>query len=105
MDLVEYIYEITSKFPKSEIYGLADQMRRAAISIPSNIAEGSKRESHAELIRFLSIANGSASELETQLLIAQRLYKNLTGDFTKTLCLVEEVLKMLYSMINSLKKK
>ena len=73
MDLVTEIYRITKNFPKEEIYGLTNQMRRAAISIPSNIAEGHARKSRAEYIRFLSIAQGSRAELETQILIAVRL--------------------------------
>ena len=73
MDLVERIYMITSKFPKSEIYGLTSQIRRSAVSIPSNIAEGAARDSNKEYNRFLAISLGSLSELETQVLIAERL--------------------------------
>ena len=73
IDLVLDIYEFTKKFPKSEEYTLAPQMRRAAISIPSNIAEGAGRQTKKEFIQFLHIAQGSASELDTQLEIAFRL--------------------------------
>lgn len=73
MDLVEHIYRITSNFPKSEIYGLTSQIRRSAVSIPSNIAEGAARDSNKEYHRFLGISVASLSELETQLLIAIRL--------------------------------
>ena len=73
MDLVETIYKLTQKFPESEKFGLTSQMRRAAVSIPSNIAEGSARKGDKELIHFLHIALGSLSELETQYLIAVRL--------------------------------
>ena len=73
MDLVEKIYKVTKSFPKEEQYGLTSQMRRSAISIPSNIAEGAARKGNAEFIQFLYIALGSLSELETQFLIAQRL--------------------------------
>jgi four helix bundle protein len=72
VDLAVHVYQITETFPKSEVYGLASQMRRAAVSVASNIAEGHSR-SQAELSRFLSIARGSLAELETQLEIAQRI--------------------------------
>jgi four helix bundle protein len=73
MDLVETIYKLTQVFPDSEKFGLTSQMRRAAVSIPSNIAEGAARKGDKELIHFLHIALGSLSELETQYLIAIRL--------------------------------
>jgi four helix bundle protein len=73
MDLVETIYQLTNNFPDSEKFGLTNQIRRAVVSIPSNIAEGSGRKSDKELIQFLHIALGSLAEVETQYLIAVRL--------------------------------
>jgi four helix bundle protein len=73
MVFTERIYALTSTFPKEEIYGLSSQMRRAAISIPSNIAEGAARGTTKELVHFLRIADGSLSELDTQIELAKRL--------------------------------
>jgi len=73
LDLVETIYRCTTEFPKSEIYGLAAQMRRAAVSVPSNIAEGQARTSSREFLHFLSFAIGSLAELATQIELASRL--------------------------------
>ena len=73
MNLVEMIYRETKPFPKEEMYGLINQIRRAAVSIPANIAEGNGRKSRKEYLQFLSVANGSKTELETHLLIAERL--------------------------------
>ena len=72
MQLAEQVYRLTVDFPKSETYGLSSQMRRSAVSIPSNIAEGQGRDSTKEFLHFLAIAFGSICELETQLLIANR---------------------------------
>ncbi|MBI4682860.1 MAG: four helix bundle protein [Nitrospirae bacterium] len=73
IELVEKIYRITAKFPKEEVFGLTSQLRRAAISIPSNIAEGAARNSRKEFLQFLYIALGSLSEIETQIVISKRL--------------------------------
>lgn len=73
MRLVKNIYSITQTFPKEELFGIVSQMRRAAVSVPSNIAEGAARTSRKEFAQFLNIAKGSISELETQLLISEDL--------------------------------
>ena len=73
IDLAEKVYEITNKFPKQEMYGLADQMRRAAVSIPSNIAEGKGRRTTKDFIHFLYVAQGSLNELATQIKLARRI--------------------------------
>ena len=73
MGLVKTVYEVTRGFLREEIYGLSQQMRRAAVSVPSNLAEGAARTSRKEFAQFISIAKGSLSELETQLLIAANL--------------------------------
>ena len=73
MDVAEGVYRLTENFPKAEIYGLTSQMRRSAVSIPSNLAEGQGRDSTKEFLHFIAISIGSICELETQLLIAHRL--------------------------------
>ena len=73
MDFAEKIYSLTTQFPKEEQYGLVSQIRRSAISIPSNIAEGAARNSNKEFMQFLYIAMGSLSEIETQILLAKKL--------------------------------
>jgi four helix bundle protein len=73
MNLVESVYQITTRFPKEEVFGLTAQLWRSAVSVPSNIAEGAGRNSSKELVQFLGIASGSLAELDTQLEIASRL--------------------------------
>ena len=80
MRLVTRIYKSTANFPREELYGLTSQMRRAAVSIPSNIAEGAARETTPEFLRFLYIARGTLAELETQTLIARELNYLADGD-------------------------
>ena len=99
MDVVTEIYRFTEKFPKTEIYGLVSQMRRSAVSIPSNIAEGYGRRSHKEYLQFYSIAYGSALELETQLIISKDLNFVSEEGFTDIEDLLREVVKMLYVMV------
>lgn len=99
---VTRIYRVTEPFPKTEIFGLVNQLRRAAVSIPSNIAEGAARGSDKEFIHFLYIALGSLSETETQILISKQL------DFLQDESIMEELIiirKMLLGLINYLKNK
>lgn len=103
MDLVLETYVITESFPKEEIYGLSSQMRRSAVSIPSNIAEGKLRNSDKECRQFLLIAFSSGGELETQIEIAKRIPKTKNLDYSKAESLLQEVMKMLNKMITNLK--
>jgi four helix bundle protein len=96
--LVKEIFVLTATFPKSELYGLVSQIRRAAISIPSNIAEGNGRGSRKEYSHSLSIAYGSALELETQLIIAKELNFVEEKDFLQIEQLLNEILRMLNTM-------
>ena len=102
MELARYTYRLTFAFPGDEKYGLASQMRRAAVSIPSNIAEGSKRRSRKEFLNFLRIASGSGAELETQLELARALSFGDISDHEVVYALLNEVMKMLTSMTNTL---
>lgn len=102
MNLVEDIYKITANFPKEEIYGLRSQIRRAAVSIPSNIAEGAGRKGSAEFCRFLYISLGSISEVDTQLEIAVRLkYIELKDELVNKIYFIKN---MLAKLISTLKK-
>lgn len=103
MDLVREIYLLTENFPKDELYGLRSQMERAAVSIPSQIAEGYLRRHRKEYVQFLSISLGSAAELETQIIICKSINKFKGTDFSKAELLLEEVMKMLYVMIERVK--
>lgn len=102
MDLVEMIYQVTKSFPKDEQYGLTNQLRRAAVSIPSNIAEGQARNSTAEFKNFLSIARGSLAEVDTQLLIAERLGYIQPEKLREILELQIEINKMTNSLMSKL---
>ena len=99
IELVTAVYELTEKFPKEEIYGLTAQMRRAAVSISSNIAEGRSRGTKKEFVQFLRVAYGSGAELETQLEIAQRLGMADAVQREQVAALLLEAMKMLNAMI------
>lgn len=103
MILVSKVYEETKKFPSNEIYGITNQMRRCAVSIPSNIAEGYGRNSTNDYKRFLQIASGSLYELQTQLEISFQLKYIDEISFNETINLCVEIDKMLYSLIQKIK--
>ena len=103
MDLTVQVYNLTKKIPKEELYGLTNQLRRAVVSIPSNIAEGNGRASTGDYVRFLSIARGSVAEVETQLLICVRLKYLTQEDIESLLSLVDEIGQMLNSIITKLR--
>jgi four helix bundle protein len=105
MELVTEIYRMTHSFPKEEVFGLVSQLRRAAVSIPSNIAEGKGRISKGEFRQFLGNARGSLAEVETQILIAQNLsYLDEPGT-NKLLAKVEEVGKVLNGLLSAVKNQ
>ena len=105
IELVKLIYQITKNFPKEELYGLTSQIRRSAISIPSNIAEGHARDSLKEYLHFLSIAAGSLAELQTQLVIARELLMVKIEDVSEAELLVDKTLKMVRNLQRALKTK
>jgi four helix bundle protein len=103
--LATHIYQITEKFPKSEIYGLTSQMRRAVVSISSNIAEGAARTSSKEFAQFLNIAGGSLSELDTQLEIAHNLLFLTNEQRQETDIKIESISSKLAGLIKYVKRK
>ncbi len=105
MDLVTRVYQVTASFPKDELYGLTSQIRRSAISLPSNIAEGASRHTTKDFLRFISITHGSLAELETQLQISRNL--DFIGDdqFVSLQRPLSEIGKMLNGLQKSLEEK
>lgn len=103
MDLAEKIYELTKRFPKEEQFGLTSQIRRAAVSIPSNIAEGFRRKSKADFAKFVTYAYGSGAELETQLQLSIRIKILSIMRSRETLTLLDEVMKILNGLHRSLR--
>jgi four helix bundle protein len=102
MDLVDLVYEATESFPKREMFGLTNQLRRAVVSVPSNIAEGQGRSSTREFLQFLSIARGSLQETETQLIIADRRGYLTHGSLHELLETAADVMRLLNGLIRSL---
>lgn len=102
MELVERIYSLTESFPKSETFGLVTQMRRSAVSVPSNIAEGFRRKHPKEYKQFLSIALGSCGELETQVEITYRLKWILAESYQNLIQEIEYLCRMIQTLIKKL---
>ena len=105
MELTLAIYQLTTSFPEAEKFGLTNQLRRAAVSIPSNIAEGSGRATQGEYVQFLGHARGSAFEVETQLEIAEKLGFGSAHSLKSARSLCDEVGKMLRSMMHILQQR
>lgn len=104
VDLAADIYQITKSFPRDEIFGLVSQMRRAAVSISSNIAEGYGRGTNKEILHFLYISSGSASELDTQIILSFRFGLIDSNRYETLSCQITTIRKMLSSLIASVKK-
>lgn len=105
IQLVVLIYKLLNNFPKEEVFGLSSQIKRSAISIPSNIAEGKMRGSNNEFKRFLLIAYGSGAELETQIEISKKLEKTKKLDYKEVDELLLEIMKILNKLIQELEPK
>jgi four helix bundle protein len=105
MELVTEVYRATQRLPKEALFGMMSQIRRAAISIPSNIAEGKGRLSKGEFRQFLGNARGSLAELETQILIAQNLNYFDEAEANRLLAMVEETGKVLNGLLSAVKKQ
>ena len=103
INLVKMIYQLTQGFPKHELYALTNQVRRAAVSVPSNIAEGAARSSNKEFLYFLSIARGSLSEVETQVIISEQL--GYISDKKNVINKIERIFGLLGGLINSVKSR
>lgn len=105
VDLVTRIYGVTKNFPSDERFGLTSQIRRAAVSIPANIAEGAARQSTKEFLQFISIAQGSASELETELLIANNLEYLDRSEFDGLMIEIDSVGRMMIGLAKHLRTR
>ncbi len=103
MRIAENCYSLTKKFPKEETYGMTQQIRRASVSIPANIAEGCGRRSSGDYARFLNIAQGSVNELETHLLLSVRVQLCTFNDVESIINELKEESRMIISLINKLK--
>jgi four helix bundle protein len=104
MNIVEQCYMLTAKFPRDEIYGLTSQLRRAAVSVPANIAEGYGRENTGSYVQFLKIAQGSLKEVETLLLVSERIKVASSGSTSTLLDQCDVAGRMLNGLIRSLRR-
>jgi four helix bundle protein len=105
IDLAQHTYEITKLYPKEELYGIVSQMRRSAVSVASNIAEGAARQGAKEFIQFLYIASGSASELDTQIEISKRTELANVATLEKLQARITKIQMMLHGLIRKLKQR
>jgi four helix bundle protein len=105
MSVAESTYRLTTRFPKDELYGMTSQIRRSAVSIAANIAEGHGRENSGSFVQFLRIAQGSLKELETHLVLAGRVNLASTSDVEPILTQCDELGKMLRSLIRSIQRR
>jgi four helix bundle protein len=105
MQLVTEVYRLTEQFPRKETYGLTSQIRRAAVSVASNIAEGQARHSHREFLRFLSIARGSIAEVQTQLLIAQNLSYVDTTQADSLITQASDVCRLVNALYSAIERR
>ena len=103
LQFVKRIYTVTASFPRREIYGLSSQLRRAAVSVPSNISEGAARSGSKEFIKFLNVSRASLAEVETQILISNEL--GFIGDSARLMQDLKEIERMLNSLITSLRQR
>ncbi len=105
MSVAEHAYRLTARFPRDEVYGMTAQIRRSAVSIPANIAEGHGRENSGSFIQFLRISQGSLKELETHLFLAQRVNLVPSPDVTVLLQKCDELGRMMRSLIRSIQRR
>ena len=105
MALAEQAYRLTARFPKDEVYGMTSQIRRSAVSIAANIAEGHGRENSGSFIQFLRMSQGSLKELETHLLLAERVKLVTMGELEPLLKRCDELGKMVRSLIRSIQRR
>jgi len=105
MTLAEQTYRLTSRFPKDEVYGMTSQIRRSAVSIAANVAEGHGRENSGSFVQFLRIAQGSVKELETHLLLSERVGLAKSDDVAPLLQRCDELGKMMRALIRSIQRK
>ena len=104
MELCQEVYRLSATFPKDELYGLTSQIRRSAVSVPSNIAEGQARNTQKEFIHFLNVSYGSLAELETQLIISVQVDYTRQDNIALILSKIQEIGRMIKSLIRSLEK-